>query len=51
MTGPTSAQTTVVMARSYSRISGQTSPEATTNASGSAARHAAATRSSWDGFA
>ena len=51
MTGPTSAQTTVVMARSYSRISGHTSLDATTNTSGSAAWHAAATRCSWVGLA
>ena len=51
MTGPTSAQTTVVMARSYSRSSGHTSVDATTNASGSAARQAAAIRCSCAGWA
>ena len=43
---------TVVMARSYSRISGHTSDEVMTKASsGSAARQAAATTSSWAGWA
>src|SRR5262249_42869458 len=43
ITGPTIADTTVVMARSYSRISGQTSDEHATNASGTPARSRLAT--------
>ena len=49
--GPTYAHITVVMARSYSRSSGHTSDDVTTNVSGSAARSAAPTTRSWSGFA
>jgi hypothetical protein len=42
MTGPTYAHASAVVARSYSRISGQVSADDTTNTPGIAARHAAA---------
>ena len=46
MTGPTYADTTVVEARSYSRISGHVSWEATTTIPGRRSRHIVATRCS-----
>src|SRR5204862_5209053 len=52
ITGPTYADMTVVVARSYSRISGQISDDATTVIeSGSVSRSNAATRSSCAGLA
>jgi ribosomal protein S27E len=48
MTGPTYAHMTVVIARSYSRISGQTCDDVVTNTSGGRAdTQAAPTSDSW----